>query len=350
MRKPIFYVGIDIASTSFFAAAGRDNKGIWHLSVKPKRFENEYDSLPKFLSWMQENHILPNNSIICMEATGVYNEILAHFLFVNQYRLSIQSPLDVKRAFKPIGHKTDPVDSCQIAEYAYRFYDELNQWRPREEILEQIKTLLATREQFIKQKTAQKNALHAIKRKVVRTPLAEKLHEDGILRLEENIKAIENEIERLIDQDPTYKQMIGLLMSIPGIGFTLASHLLIVLKSSPEPFNARKMAAFIGICPYQHRSGSSVNRPASSRHYGPPGLRRLLYLAAMSVRMHNPYFRQYFARKVLDGKPKKLVLNNIANKLLRIVCAVARTRTPFIPGYRSVHPRLLVCKRVLTMS
>jgi len=136
MKKPTFYVGIDIASASFFTAAGRNNKGSWQLAIRPKEFENEYDSLPKFLSWLQENQILPNNSIVCMEATGVYNEILAHFLFINQYRLSIQSPLDVKRAFKPIGHKTDPVDSCQIAEYAYRFYDELNQWRPREEILE----------------------------------------------------------------------------------------------------------------------------------------------------------------------------------------------------------------------
>jgi transposase len=350
MKRPEVFVGIDIGSANFFAAAGKEDKNNWQLTMKPKEFINDYDSLPQFLLWLRENHILPNNAIVCMEATGVYNEILAHFLVNNQYRISIESPLEVKRAFKPIGHKTDAVDSTQIAEYAYRFYDELRVWAPREAILEQIKTLLATREQFSKQKTAQMNTLKALERKQVRTPLAEALHKDVIERLKKNMLEIEKEIERLIDQDPANKQLVGLMMSIPGVGFLLATHLLIAFESSPEPYNPKKMAAFIGICPYKHSSGTSINRTPSSRHYGLPGLRRLLFLAAMSVRTHNDYFRNYFMRKVLDGKARKLVINNIENKLLKIICAVARTGTPYIPGYRSVHPQLLMTKKVLTMS
>jgi hypothetical protein len=33
------------------------------------------------------------------------------------------------------GHQTDPIDRKQIAEYAYRYQDELASWQPREEIL-----------------------------------------------------------------------------------------------------------------------------------------------------------------------------------------------------------------------
>jgi transposase len=285
-----------------------------------------------------------------MEATGVYNEVLAHCLVANGYAVAIQPPLEVKRAFKPVGHKTDPVDSKQIAEYAYRFFDELRLWTPHERILEQIKTLLTTREQFCMQKTAHLNALKALQRKYVHTPLAEKLHEDTINRLKSDITAIEREIEHLINQDPTYRQLVGLMMSVPGVGLLLASHLLIACQSSPQPYNPKALSAFIGICPYQNQSGTSVRGAATSRHYGPPGLRRLLYLAAMSVRMHHPYFRHYFIRKVQQGKPKKLVINNIANKLLRIVCAVLRTQTPFIIGYQSIHPQLLNLKQPLTTS
>ncbi len=350
METPRYYVGIDIASLNFYAAAGLSVNNEWQLSVQPKPFDNDYDSLPKFLHWLQQHQIKPDNAIICMEATGVYNEVLAHFLVANGYSVAIQPPLEVKRAFKPVGHKTDPVDSQQIAEYAYRFFDELRLWTPREQILEQIKTLLTTREQFCMQKTAHMNALKALQRKYVRTPLAEKLHEDTIARLKADIKAIEQEIERLIDQDPTYRQLIGLMMTIPGVGLLLASHLLVTFQSSPQPYNPKSLAAFIGICPYQKQSGTSVRGTATSRHYGPPGLRRLLYLAAMSVRTHHPYFRHYFVRKVQQGKSKKLVINNIANKLLRIICAVLRTQTPFIFGYRSVHPQLLNLKQPLTIS
>ena len=49
-----------------------------------------------------------------------------NYLLSQGYRVSVESPLRVKRAFHPAGHKSDPVDSRQIAEYAYRFQDELN--------------------------------------------------------------------------------------------------------------------------------------------------------------------------------------------------------------------------------
>ena len=78
-------------------------------------------------------------------------------------------------------------------------------------------------------------------------------------------------------------------------------------------------------------------------------MRRLLYLAAMSMRTHRPPFQRYFARKVAQGKPKQLVLNNIANKLLKIMCAVLRNQTPYIPGYRSIHPAVFK-KALLTTA
>jgi len=275
MQRPEYYVGIDVASTSFYATVGKTIKDEWCLLEKPRKFENEYDSLPQFLDWMQQHKIKPQNAIICMEATGVYNEVLAHSLVANGYALAIQPPLEVQRAFKPVGHKSDPVDSSQIAEYAYRFFDELHLWKPREEVLEQIKTLLATREQFSKQKTAHLNALKALQRKVVRTPLAEQVHEKEISQLKVHIYAIELEIEHLIDQDPTYRQFVGLLMTIPGVGLLLAANLLVTFQSNPQCFQPKSLAAFIGICPYQHQSGSSVHGVTTSRHYGPPALRRL---------------------------------------------------------------------------
>ena len=68
----------------------------------------------------------------------------------------------------------------------------------------------------------------------------------------------------------------------------------------------------------------------------------------MSVSTHSPQFRLYSLRKVQEGKPKKMILNNIANKLLKVMVAVIRSQTPFIPNYRSVNPGLL--KKPLTMS
>lgn len=351
MQRPKYYVGVDVASASFYAAIGQSSQDQnWQNVGKAEEFGNTHDALPQFLDWLRRNRVTPDKAIICMEATGVYNEVLAYFLVTNGYQLAIQPPLEVKKAFKPVGHKTDPVDSRQIAEYAYRYFDQLRLWKPREEILEQIKVLLSTREQFSAQTTAHLNALRALKRKMIRTPLAEEMHENAIKQLKLSIRTLEQEIERLIDQDPTYRQFIGLLVTIPGVGLLLASHLLVTFHSAPQPLSSKHLAAFIGICPYEHRSGTSVYSTPTSRHYGPPGFRKLLYLAALSVRTHQPQFRLYFMRKVIEGKPKQLVINNIANKLVKIICAVIRTGTPYIQGYRSVHPQLLMLKKPLTVS
>ena len=340
MRRPKYYVGIDISSASFTAGAGTTP---WKVVIKAAEFENTTDGFVAFMDWMKERSILADNAVLCMEATGVYGEKLAYYLYANHYRLAVEPPLKVKRAFMPHGHKNDRVDSQQIAEYSCRFYDELRYWEPKEELLEQIKVLLATREQFTVQKTTHQNILKALKRKVVATPLAEQLHQQSIRQIKQNIKQIDAEIQRLIDQDPKYGQMIKLLMTVPGVGLLLASNILLMMETTPDdPTNPRQLASYICISPYECHSGSSVYRPASSRHYGPAMSRKLLYLASLSVRTHNQTFKKYFLRKVAEGKSKKLVLNNIANKLLKIMCAVVRTNTPYISNYRSVHPSLLL--------
>ena len=347
MEPPQNYVGIDVASATFTSAVGRMGEK-WQIVVRPAPFANEYDSFAKYLHWLQAHEVKPDNSVICMEATGVYTEVLAHFLVANRYRVAIEAPLKVKRAFKPEGHKSDPVDSCQISEYAYRYWDELCLWAPRQELLEQIKTLLTTREQFVAEKAGHQNALTALKRKAVRTPLAESAHEKAIGELKAHIQRLEAEIQRLIDQDPDFRNTVALLISIPGVGMLLAAHMLLTIQSAPQPLSPKSLAAFIGICPYEESSGSSIHYTATSRHYGPPGLRKLLFLAALSVRTHNPQFQAYFLRKLQEGKPRKLIINNIANKLLKIMVAVVRSNTAFIPNFRSVNPGLL--KKALTTS
>ena len=257
MEKPRFFVGIDIASATFTSAVGSMGDK-WQIVVRPATFANEFDSFAKYLKWLQEHSVGPDNSVICMEATGVYNEVLAHFLIINHYRVAIEPPLKVKRAFKPAGHKSDPVDSTQITEYAYRFWDELSLWAPRQEILEQIKTLLTTREQFVVDRSGHQNALLALKRKAIRTPLAEQMHEKTLSELKGHILAMEAEIQRLIDQDPDFRYMINLLISIPGVGLLLAAHMLVLFQSAPQLCSPKSLAAFIGICPYEDSSGSSI--------------------------------------------------------------------------------------------
>lgn len=331
------FIGIDTASESFVAALFR---GPNQASLGPQRFSNDLDGFDAFLDWLAQDEITTEHALACVEATGVYAEALCYFLHERGFAVVVEGAHKVKRAFK-ITNKNDPTDAHQSAEYAYRYEDELRLWQPREATLEQIRTLLAAREQLLGQLSANRNVRLALKKKVVQTPRANEAFEAMIAALKEQIQAIEAEIRRLIRQNPTLSEMLTLLMSIPSVGLLLSAHLMVVTDGFRRQVSARELAAYIGICPYEHKSGKTVSKPSKSRGYGPPMLRKLVYLAAMNLRQNSPKHRQYYLRKVEEGKSPRLVLNNLSNKLLRVICAVIRDRQPYEAGYRSVSRQAL---------
>lgn len=330
-----YFVGLDLGSEKFTAAIGTTP---WKLLTRATEFDNTPEGFEQLLAWWQKQNYPREQTLWCMEATGVYGEALAYFLVAHEYSVAVEPPLKVKRAFAPHGHKTDAVDSQQIAEYACRFQDEVTLWRPRSDILEQLKVLLTTREQITVQRTGHQNALRALKRKAVRTPVAEQIHTQVLAELATHLASIDAEIRRLLDQHPPFQKLLGLLITIPGVGVLLATHVIVLMHSMTHPLDAKRLAAFLGICPYEHQSGKSVYATPTSRHFGPGAPRKLLHLAARSISTHKKPFREYYQRKLAEGKPKKVALNNVANKLLKVICAVVTSQIPYNADFRSVKP------------
>lgn len=338
MERFKHFVGIDVGEAqhtcTIFSHPGAP-------LVATEDFANRPDGFEVFEQVLLKYGVDKQQAVICMEATGVYGEALCYWLVSKNYRVAVDPPLRIKRAFYPKGHKNDRVDSKQIAEYAYRFEDQLYFWQPKGHLVEQIATLLGAREQLVEQKTASMNALTALQKKIVKNEVAQRIYQENIITLESHIEQLEQEIMKLINQDQQYKILVAWLDTVPGVGMLLAANLLVLTDGFTKHLKYPTLAAMIGICPYQFRSGSSVWKPDKSAGFGPARVRKLLHLAARSVKTHKAPFIKYYARKEVEGKPTKLILNNIANKLLRIMCAMIRDQKPYIKNYVSVNPRLL---------
>ena len=337
MGQPRYVVGIDVAAETFTATVLSPPDQIVSVS---EQIPNGPEGYQQFLSELKQHHVGRKSSVVVMEATGVCGEQPCYYLYANGYQVAVEPPNAVKKTFR-FKQKNDTVDSRQIAEYGYRFFDTLRFWKPKTEILEQIQTLLTTREQLVKQRTASQNALQILRRKVVQTPLALTTYEENIQRLGEQIKRIDQAIKELIDQDPTLRQKGNLADKVPGVGLLLTANLMVITDGFCHHVNPKSLAAYLGICPYEHTSGTSVRRKDRSDRRGTGRIRKLLYLASLSVKEHNRPFRAYFYRKVAEGKSQRLVLNNIANRLLKVICATVKSEIPYHENYRSVHPALI---------
>jgi len=332
------FIGIDIASETFAISVFQSpDKPV----ITKDSLVNSEDGFQNLLPWFKDIRVTPSNSVICMEATGVYGEAISHYLAAQGFRVAIEPPLKVKRAFDQDGHKTDAVDSAQISEYAYRFFDELRFWCPPAEVTEKLKHFLSARELLTKQSVATQNALTAYKRHAIKDPLIIDMYRKNAAQLKEQIAAIDQHVKELMKANPSLHELSLILISLCGVGTLLAAYLIVASNGFQNITDFKHMAAFLGICPYQHKSGKSVYRNAHSRHFGPGYIRKLLHLAARSVATHNPEFKEYYWRKIEEGKSKKVALNNIANKLLKISFAMVKNHKQYIKGYRSVNPLVL---------
>ena len=338
MEPRQYAIGIDLSSEDFAVSVSTEPGIAFHGS---KVFANNLNGFNKLNAWLTDLKIKPQNIVICMEATGVYGERLCYFLNEHKYTIAVEPPLKVKRSFKLDGHKTDAVDSLQIAEYALRFYDELNMWEPREDIVEKMQALISTRELLVKQKTAASNSLKALNRKVVKSVVAIKVLKSNIRMLTRKINALEREMDNLIDKKPEIRQTVNNLKTITGVQSLLSANMFVVTNGFTSERHHKQLSSYLKIAPLQHQSGTSVFKKPKTPKYGPSIMRKLLFMAALSAVNHNPVFKKYYLRKQAEGKAKKLVLNNFENKLIKIMCAMIRDQKPYIENYHSVNPNLL---------
>ena len=338
MLKRKFTLGCDVGSSTIVCSVLETPE---KMILEPKEFANNFAGFERCISWLKSSDLKTKDVLVCMEHTGVYSESFCYYLYDQKIKIVIESGAKIKKSFKLATHKTDEIDSIAIAEYAIRYADRLIAWEPRHSAVESVKSLLSSRELFVKHRTAQKNALLAYKRKVVQNELIRKEYEKSIQGLNQTIKNLENEIESILKQNEYWLAVIKTIKTVKGVDKLLPYNMFVISNAFSMKLEYKKLAAYLRICPYEHSSGTSIKKKAKSPKYGPAIIRKLLFLAAKDACQYNEYFRAYYARKNSEGKCYFVIMNNVGNKLLKIICAMINSGKPYIPNYRSVNPILV---------
>jgi transposase len=333
------YIGIDVGNSEIAVAVYSHT-----LSEKPLIFESILNSEKGFKnlkSLLSKAKIDLTKAIFCMEHCGVYGEKLCDFLHRLGYDVAVEDPIKIKRAFRKLQPKNDVMDSQRIAQYAYRFEDELTLWKPRTPVSQSLQCLLTLREQLVKQSTAIKNIIKSQKKKATPIQSVLDVSETTLSHLKVSIKQVEGKMKEELSKNAKTLKKVQLVCSIPGVSILLASHLVVLTNEFHKEVNPKKLASYLGICPNEYSSGSSVYKKPRSRGFGPSVIRKVLHMCAICICSKNQIFKDYMDRKVAQGKSKMAILNNIKNKVLKIIAAVLRDNQPFVPNHISLSPVLL---------
>lgn len=161
-------------------------------------------------------------------------------------------------------------------------------------------------------------------RLVVRTQL--RAH---ITWLERALEQANLDLAEAIQQSPVWREKEDLLRSVPGIGPVLTTTL---LANLPElgTLTHKQIAALVGVAPLNRDSGTLRGR--RTVWGGRAQVRAALYMAAIVAARFNPVIRSFYQRLCAAGKAKKVALVACMRKLLTIINAMLKHRTPWCQG------------------
>jgi transposase len=235
--------------------------------------------------------------------------------------LVVVNPAQIRSFAKAIGQraKTDPIDAAVIAHFAGATKPEI---RPLpDEETRHLSELVARRRQIVEMIGAEKQrekraALKATRKSIARIVLA----------LEKELKEMDGDIGTAVRASPAWREKEDLLASVPGIGPTISRTLIAEL---PELGNLdrKEIAALAGLAPYARQSGTW--RGKSFIGGGRTRVRTALFMGALVAKRWTPPLKAFFDRLVAAGKPRKVAVIAVARKLLTILNAILRDKTPW---------------------
>lgn len=312
------FVGVDIAKKTFDVAAPLEN-GKYRTKGK---LTNDLKGFAEFEAWLKK-HTEPG-ALIVVEATGIYHEALADFLYQRGYRVHVANPAATAAHAKSemSRNKTDKTDAKLISNFARQKHQSLRLWVPEPLPRRRLRALVRRLEDLNEMRQMESNRLEVANANVRQSI------ESVIAHISKEIVETEKAIKQNIDDDPDLRGKSELITSIDGLGEKTAALILAELGDPLDYDGPKKLSAFAGLSPRQNSSGGFVGTTRISR-IGSPRLRGGLYMPAITGMRYNVVLKEFAERLKANGKAPKQVICAVMRKMLHLVYGVLKSNRPF---------------------
>ncbi len=310
-------LGIDVGKADFHCALLSEGR------CRSNSFPNSAVGFERLVSWL--GHRKVERVHACLEATGGWSEDLAAFLHDRGHAVSVVNPSTIKSFGQSelSRTKTDKADAALIARYCSAMKPRL--WTPPSPSQRRLQRLGRRRVALDEMRTQERNRLQGPGIDEIRPSI-----EATLAFLSRQIADLDAEMAQLIEDDPELRAKRDLLKSIPGIGERVATTLLGELPQMTEFRNGKALSAFVGLCPREFRSGSSVGASWLSKMGARP-VRRVLYMPSITAMRCNPVLSAFAARLRANGKRPKQIIAAVMRRLLVLAYGVLKSGRPFTP-------------------
>lgn len=276
----VHWCGVDV-SKRFLDAAIAGVSGV-------RRFSNDAAGAASLCGWLDES----GARALVIEATGGYERLLWETAEAGGFPVARVNPRQVRDFGRATGQlaKTDRIDAELLARYGGRLEPPIVTAQSEREA--ELAALVTRRRQLREMLSQERNRLETAS---VSTQPGIESH---IGWLEEQLAALEREIETRIELNPVWRERATLLQSVPGVGPVL-THTLLAEFPELGRLQGRQAAALAGVAPFNRDSGQYRGRRAIWG--GRANVRGVLYMAALVGTRFNPVLRRCYERLLAAG-------------------------------------------------
>lgn len=327
-----YSVGLDISANQIHCCISVID-GSQRTTVKSTRkIANTKKGFTELGGWIarhQKDKSIP--LVVCMEATGVYYEHCALYLFKAGLRVSVVLPNQAKKYLQACGQKSknDRVDARGLAQMGAE--KSLRIWNPMGEYFYVLRELTRQNQTLNELRTAESNRLHALELGMYNSkPVISQVKK--ILKLiDKQIAQTEELIGKHIESDPEIAKKVDRLCTIKSVGIKTVATVLAETNGFELFTNARQLASFAGYDVIENQSGKHNGRTRISKQ-GNSHIRRILYMPALVAVGHRvaPFFDLY-QRTYQRHRIKMKSYVAVQKKILVVIYALWKKNEPFSP-------------------
>jgi len=288
-------VGIDIAKDSFVAAFTTLETGQVVKYKGTRTFKNSDKGFKEFLIWSEKfklDDLLVNYT---MEATGVYYEGLAYFLFEKEKTCHVLLPNKAKKFAESLNlkSKTDKIDSKMLGRMGGERL--LEKWELSSKIYRLLRTLSRERQQIVKDRSRIKNQLHAEKHSGDPVKTTIRRMKNHIKYLDKQVKLVEQELKTTVSKDTYISDKVKKVITIPGVAFGTAVTIIAETQGFNNISSTRQLSSYAGYDVSAKESGKWKGKTRISKK-GNSHIRQAMYMPSLSSVMHSDTYKVFYNR------------------------------------------------------
>ena len=323
-----YIVGIDVSKESldacmiesssqkrYFLTTGNTSQGFIKLKRWMKQLGNDDHSLTLF----------------CLEHTGIYTRNIVKYLLSRGGKVWMEGSLQIKRSMGLIRGKSDKIDSERIAHYGRVHQKEAKLVRMTHPTLDRLGYLMRTRMRLLKSLRAHEHAIKEMSHfdKKAGSEM-ERMSRSAIRGIKKSIEKIEDKMLELVSIDREVRSLYELITSVKSVGKVLAIDLIVYTQGFSRMLDGKKLACYCGVAPFEYTSGTSLYKSPGTSQYANKILKQHVHMAALNAVRYHEELRDYYKRKLEEGKGKMSAINAVRNKLLHRIVAVVKRGTPYV--------------------